>query len=107
VKLQKLSPTARSGAVLLVLACVALLLVISLSQSSVGAAALSLFRSPPSSPVSAPAEPVTEPAEGASSQPQPSAAPTAGPAIPTWAIVIAAVLVVVLVVAFFLLRGRR
>lgn len=103
VKRQTLSPTVRSRFVLLVLACVALLLVISLGQSDVGAAALSLFQSPASPVATPPEQPAAAPAETASVEPPPSAA---GRSIPTWVIIVVAVVVIALVVGFLLLRGR-
>jgi hypothetical protein len=104
VKRQTLSPTVRSRLVLLVLACVALLLVISLGQSGVGAAALSLFQSPASPVATPPEQPAAAPAETAGVEPPPSSA--AGRSIPTWVIIVVAVVVIALVVGFFLLRGR-
>ncbi len=103
MKRQTLSPAIRSRLVLLVLACVALLLVISLGQSDVGAAALSLFQSPASPVTTPPEQPAAAPAEAASIEPPPSAA---GRSIPTWVIIVVAVVVIALVVGFLLLRGR-
>jgi hypothetical protein len=103
VKRQTLSPTVRSRLVLLVLACVALLLVISLGQSDVGTAALSLFQSPASPVATPPEQPADAPAETASVEPPPSAA---GRSIPTWVFIVVAVVVIALVVGFLLLRGR-
>ena len=103
VKRQTLSPTVRSRLVLLVLACVALLLVISLGQSDVGAAALSLFQSPASPVETPPEQPAAAPAETAGVEPPPSAA---GRSIPTWVIIVVAVAVIAVVVGFLLLRGR-
>ena len=105
VKRQTLSPTVRSRLVLLVLACVALLLVISLGQSDVGAAALSLFQSPASPVATPPEQPAAAPAETASVEPPPPPS-AAGRSIPTWVIIVVAVVVIALVVVFLLLRGR-
>ncbi len=104
MKRQTLSPAIRSRLVLLVLACVALLLVISLGQSDVGAAALSLFQSPASPVATPPEQPAAAPAETASVEPLPPSA--TGRSIPTWVIIVVAVVVIALVVGFLLLRGR-
>jgi len=104
VKLHSLFPAARTRATLLVLLCLALLVVFSLGQTSVGATALSLFQSP-ASPIRAD-EPSPEPAPVtiAEDAPMPAAE---GFSIPTWAFFVAGVLALVLVAALLLLRSRR
>ena len=104
VKLHSLFPAARTRMTLVVLLCLAVLAVISLGQTGVGASALSLFQSP-ASPVRD-AEPHADPApvKIAEDAPVPS---TEGFSIPTWAYFVAAVLVLVVAAVVLLLRSRR
>jgi hypothetical protein len=81
-------------------------MVVALGQSNVGASAMKLFQSQPSSPLTTPSAPTPVPAATAT-QPQGSEATASGPAIPTWLAIVAAVVVLAVVAIFVLLRLRR
>jgi len=100
VKLRNLPTMARSGLTWLALASAAMALLIAVERSGTGAAASSLFQSPPSSPVGTPAIQ----AVATAAQPPPMAiGPSLLPRI-IFAVVGAAALV--LVIFLFLLRRR-
>jgi len=102
VKLRTLPPGTRSGLTLLALAGVALLVVTFLGWNGAGAAALSLFQSPPASPVITPA--VSTAATAAQLAPTPAA--SAGLPIPLWLIVVIAAVIILLILGIILLRRR-
>ena len=101
MKLRILPPGARSGLILLLLACMTLFVVINLGRSEVGAAALSLFQSPPSSPVGTPA------ARAAATATQAFSPPAAGSSILLWVIVGVVAVVALLILGILLFRRRR
>jgi len=97
VKLRTLSPVTRSGLILLALGCVTLLAIVGLERSETSAVALSLFQSPPVSPI-------TTPVAASAAQPPPPVA--AGPPTSMWLVIGVVVVVVLLLIGLFLLRRR-
>ena len=101
MKLRTLSPVTRSGLILLALGCVTLLAIVGLERSETSAVALSLFQSPPPSPVGTPAPPR---AGATAVQPSPPLPTAAGSPILLWVIIGAVVVAVLLILGVLLFR---
>lgn len=99
-------PVRRSKLALIGLVCLTVLVLLGLTQTGTGVAALSLFQSP-SSPVSGQAQATAAPALPGGDQPPPAVA-SSGLPVPTWVIaIVAAVVIIAAIVALLLVRRAR